>query len=507
MKDSKKIRNNLIAGMAGQIVAVVLGIVVSRFVLLHYGSEVNGLLSSVTNIYAYIAIVEAGVAAASCQGLYKALTKNDLHQTNSILSATNRYYHRTGLIYLALIGAFSAIYPLLIDSEIPYHTIVLVILFNGFGNVVNYFFHGKFMILLKADGKNYVRAGLETLVNVVKQLLKILLIKLGYDVIFVQMVAMLASFLQMIYITCYIKKHYSWIDLSCEPDMAVISQSKHVLIHEINYLISTNVDVVLLTIFSTLKTVSVYSLYNMLYGTINKVLYTVREALEFKIAREFHSDQLGFQTVFHTFEVYYMAFAFSLFSITTYFVTPFLRLYTQGVTDTEYILPHLPILFALINLLASGRHPLDVMIQVSGHFRMTQKSAILESTINIIASLIFIQLWGITGVLLGSVASTLYRLVYMIYYVNSCILDRKVIVSYRCWLINFLVFLIVLLLNRLIVVALDSYVKIFAFCIPYAIGNILLFFGSASVLEPEAFRYAHSIVKLVLRKGNNNEFG
>ena len=486
--------------MAGQIVAVVLGVVVSRFILLYYGSEVNGLLSSVTNIYAYIAIVEAGVAAASCQGLYKALAENDLHQTNSILSATNKYYHRTGLIYLALVGAFSAIYPLLIDSEIPYHTIVLVILFNGFGNVVNYFFHGKYMIFLKADGKNYIRAGLETIVNVVKQLLKIILIKLGYDVIFVQMVAMFASFLQMIYITYYIKKHYSWIDLSCEPDMAVVSQSKHVLVHEINYLISTNVDVVLLTVFSTLKTVSVYSLYNMLYGTINKVLYTVREALEFKIAREFHSDQVGFQKVFHAFEVYYVAFAFSLFSITTYFITPFLRLYTQGVTDTEYILPHLPILFALINLLSSGRHPLDVMIQVSGHFKMTQKSAILESTINIIASLVLIRFWGMTGVLLGSVISTLYRLLYLMHYVNLNILDRKIIVSCRCWTINFMIFLIVLFLNRFIVVALDSYVKIFAFCVPYAMGNIFLFFGSVSVLDPEAFRYARSVVKAALRK-------
>ena len=85
---------------------------------------------------------------------------------------------------------------MLVHSEIPYMTIVLVILFNGIGNVINYFFHGKYMILLKADGKNYIRTGLETLTNTAKQIAKIVLIAMGYDVIMVQFVAMLTSFPQ-----------------------------------------------------------------------------------------------------------------------------------------------------------------------------------------------------------------------------------------------------------------------------------------------------------------------
>ena len=185
MNDGKKIKNNLLAGIVGQVCSVILAVLFSNAVLQYYGSEINGLLSSVTNIYAYIAIVEAGVAAASCQGLYKALTERNFDRANSILSATNKYYHRTGLSYLVLIIVFAAIYPLMISTDIPYGTIVLVILFNGLGNVTNYFFHGKYMIFLKADGKNYVRTSIETYINIAKQLAKIILIKLGYNVVFV----------------------------------------------------------------------------------------------------------------------------------------------------------------------------------------------------------------------------------------------------------------------------------------------------------------------------------
>ena len=78
---------------------------------------------------------------------------------------------------------------------------VLVILFNGLGHVINYFFHGKYLILLKADGKNYVRTGLELATNTLKHIIKIVFITLGYNVVYVQCAAMFVSFVQMIYIT------------------------------------------------------------------------------------------------------------------------------------------------------------------------------------------------------------------------------------------------------------------------------------------------------------------
>lgn len=498
MKDAKKIKYNLIIGILSQVIALVLGIIVPKLVLTNYGSEINGLLSSVTNIYAYIAIVEAGVAAASCQALYKPIVENNRAQANSILSATNKYYHKTGIIYLGLILLFSIIYPLLIKTDIPFFTIILVILFNGLGNVVNYFFHGKFLILLKADGKNFVRTGLETFTNVFKQVAKIVLISLGYNVILVQFVAMLASFAQMIYITYYIKKHYSWIDLSVKPNTAAISQSKNVFVHEINYLVTSNVDTVILTIFTTLKTVSVYSLYNLLFNTVNRLLRTIRDSLEFKIAHAFHKDKKIFIDMFQAFEVYYITFTFALFSITNFFILPFLSIYTKGVTDINYIVHHLPMLFVLINLLSAGRYPSDAMIHISGHFKATQKSAVIETVINVVFSIILVNFWGIAGALLGTIISSLYRTNYLILYVNKKIIGRSPKTTYFCWIINFATFLLTIFINQYINVSLDSYIKIFTFCIPYAFCILIIHILIISLFIPSSFKYIMNIFKKVI---------
>lgn len=495
MRDSKKIRYNLIVGVFGQVVAIVLGAILPRFILTGYGSEVNGLLSSVVNIYAYIAIVEAGIAAASRQALYRTLADDDRKRTNSVLSACNRYYHRTGFVYLGLVAAFSAIYPVLIKTEIPYTTVVLIILLNGIGNVINYFFHGKYMVLLRSDGKSYVCNGIDAMVNILRQVAKIVLIAMGYDVVFVQVAAMLASFLQMLCITIYIRKRYPWIDLKAEPDTASISQTKHVLAHEINYLISGNVDTVMLTVFSTLQKVSVYSLYNMLFGVITRALWIIKDAFEFKIAHMYHQDRQAFLKLFEAYETCYITLAFTLFTIANYFMLPFLRLYTSGVTDANYLDVILPYAFVLVNLMAAGRYPSDVMIHISGHFRQTKASAMIETLLNVVLSAILVWKFDILGVLLGTVISSLYRGNYLILYINRNVIGRSPLKTYKCWIVNLAVYIGVMYLSRFVNVSLETYMQVFTFCVPYGLAVLMVYAAVMCIFAPNVARYLLDAVK------------
>ena len=500
MNDGKKIKYNLIMGVFGQLLVLVLGILMPRMVITSYGSEINGLLSSVTNIYAYIALLEAGVAGAACQALYKVLAEQSREGVNAVMAATNKYYHRTGLFYLVGIVAFSIIYPIMIHSQIPYYTVVLVILFNGIGNVITYFFHGKYLILLKADGKNYVRTGLDTFTNTMKQIAKIVLIKLGYDVVYVQLAAMLVSFIQMAYITYYIKKNYDWLDLKAEPNIEAIAQSKNVIAHDINFMLSANVDGVLLTIFDTLKRVSVYSLYQLLFSTVFRVLFVIREAVEFKIAEVYHKNRETFRRLYAAFEVYYITGAFAVLSVVYFFILPFIRLYTKDVTDINYIVATVPLLFVLNNMLLAGRYPAEAMIYISGHFKQTQKGAVTETIINIVSSLILVQLLGMEGVLLGTLLAYLYRAIYLIAYVNRNIVERSVKHTYLCLGINFAVFLLTICVNSMINVQFGSYLRIILFCIPYTLGTFLLYMFVISISMPAAFDAALEFILGIDRK-------
>lgn len=495
MNNAKKIRHNLIFGILSQVLTLVLGIVVPRLVLTSYGSETNGLINSITQIYSYISLLEAGIGLATVQALYKTIASNDKQATNSVLSATNIYYHRTGLFYLLAIFVFSVVYPIIIDSDIPTITIILIILFNGLGSVVNFFFQGKYFLLLQAEGKNYIQTIITMFTNVFKNVAKIVLMSLGFDVVFVQAISLVVSLIQMIYISIYIKRKYRWLNLNEKPDFTSISQSKNVMVHQIGGLVFNNTDMIILSFFCGLMTVSVYSMYTLLFGMINTVLTTVCNSVIFTIGQSFHKNKEKFMKMYAAYELYYMTLVFALFSVANYFILPFIRVYTYGVNDISYVDKHLPILFISTYLLSSGRSASNYAIYFAGHFKQTQWRSLLEAAINIIVSLIAVQFFGIYGVLVGTIVALLYRTNDMIIYAGKKILNISVFVTYKRWIVNFLIFLLINFLNQFLKFNLDSYIDIFIVCVPYTICTLLLFFTVASISEPSTAKFVFSIIK------------
>ena len=139
----KKTSYNFIFGLVGQVVTIGVGIIVPRLFIISYGSEINGFINSINQVFAYVALLEAGVGAASLQALYTPIGQGERKKINSILSATSYFYKRTGYLYLTTICVLAFGYPLLINSEINYWLMVIIILINGGSGALTYFFQGK----------------------------------------------------------------------------------------------------------------------------------------------------------------------------------------------------------------------------------------------------------------------------------------------------------------------------------------------------------------------------
>ena len=259
---------NLLTSVLGQLITIVLGIVIPRLVLVSLGSEVNGLLSSITQALGYASLLEAGVGLASIQALYGPIAKGNQNDINAIMSATQAYYRRTGILYFIAVVILAFVFPLVVESTIDKLIIIAVIIISGLPGVINYSLQGKYKILLQAEGKNYIVTNLTTITGIFTSIGKIVLLLLGFGVVAVQLLYLLISLAQMIYISLYIKKNYKWLNLNVKPAYGKISQSKAVLKHQMSGLVFNNTDTVLLSIFCGLSTVSVYSMYAMLFGMV-----------------------------------------------------------------------------------------------------------------------------------------------------------------------------------------------------------------------------------------------
>ena len=115
-----------------------------------------------------------------------------------------------------------------------------------------------------------------------------------------------------------------------------------------------------------------------------------------------------------------------VFSTAIQTIVPFVRIYTQSITDANYI----RFIFAIVLISAEAiyclRDPYISTIYSSGHFKQTKWSSYLEAIINIIFSLVLIKRFGIEGIAFGTLCGMLFRAVYSAIYVNKHLVQGTV---------------------------------------------------------------------------------
>ena len=254
----------------------------------------------------------------------------------------------------------------------------------------------------------------------------------------------------MLYISYYIKKNYSWMNLTVAPAYDRLSQRNSVLAHQLSGTVFSSTDAFVLSIFCGLSVVSVYSMYALLFGMVGTLLSNIAGSITFVLGQEMGRNQKKFVKLQDGFELVYISLSFSLIFVASVYILPFLRLYTGGVNDINYIDPALVILFVSVALIENSRLSSAKAIHVAGHFRKTQWHAWTEMIVNIVVSLIGVLKWGIYGVLIGTIAALLFRANAMIIYANKKILHRSPWRTYRRWLVNLALFIAVTVLSKLV---------------------------------------------------------
>ena len=489
---------NLWWGILGNVITTLVAILIPRLFIVNYGSEVNGLLSSIKQIYVYLALLEAGVGDASVVALYGPIGRKDHKATNEILAATHYYYRKIGLIYGACVVVLSLVYPLLLDTVIPYEICCLVILLQGSGSVISYLFQGKYNMLLRVDNRSYVTTNLGTVTTVLTDVCRIALLMMGKSIVAVQATYLVFNLLRMFYIAWYIRRHYPWIDLSVKPDFQAISQKSAVLVHQISSLVFSHTDVLILTFVCGLRTVSVYSMYATLYGMVGNIISIVSGSVQSVLGQAYNNDRKKYILLQDTYETYFMALVFSLLAVASIFMLPFMKLYTDGA-DINYVDWKLPVMFTAYQLLSYGRTPSHNPIGFAKKFKETQWRAWLEALINLVVSLVCVFKFGIYGVLAGTIAALLYRANDIIIFANKVVLNRSPWPTYRRWLINLVIFGIMVAVFVNMPLKLDSYFWLILNAVWIAIIIMAVFFIVNSITEPIARDVAMKYLRNMLK--------
>lgn len=412
MSRTKKFLYNSGATALMQVVTMLVGFIIPRIMLTAYGSEINGLVSSITQFISYFNLVEAGLAGAAIYALYKPLADNDYKAINGVISAAKKFYTQSGYIFISLTIGLAFIYPFYIKTNmLSPISIGILVLILGVNGALEFFTLSKYRVLLSADQKTYVISLASTIHIIINTLIVGILAYFKVHIVILRFIALLSIFLRSAILMIYCKKKYKYLNYGEFPNTEALAKRWDALFLQVLGAVHTGAPVILITlILKDLKLVSIYTVFNMVISGIGGILgiFTTGLAASFGdvIAR---GEIKTLQRAYKEFEFSYYSLITIIYAVTFITIMPFMEIYTRGIDDVNYNNTFLGFLFVLNGLLYNIKNPQGMLVISAGMYKETKWQTTIQGLIAVIGGAILAPFMGITGVLIGSILSNLYR--------------------------------------------------------------------------------------------------
>lgn len=495
MNKKSKLFKNVITGFGGQLIAIILGLIVPRFFIMSYGSDVNGLLSTITQIFTYMALLEAGIGQAAKNLLYKPFQEKNKDGVSEIASIAKSYFRRFTLIYGVGVIAIALILPLVLKTNVDSVTIALIVLFEGMSGVISFYFIETPSIIIGVDGKNYVNNAINLLNIIVGYVVKIVMAALGLNIVLLQFVFFIVTIAKVFFCQIYFKKHYSWIKFKkTSKDIKLKNRNSYIII-EITSTVFNSTDMIILSVFVSTQLSSVYGIYNMVFSNLTLLLNSVYFSVVYLLGYSYHDSKEKYIHLHDTFNYVFLG-TITILMMVCYFLTiPFVSLYTKGVTDTNYIYTSLPLLFCLVQMLSWSRFVGGNLIGVAGRVKKAVWVNILEAVINLTCSVIFVQKFGIVGVLFATVIALLPKVIYCNYVGDRIILKRSCWNTIKILGTNFILLFAVVLIKPYIHIEVNSYLSFAVYGIGLSVLFTVIVMAVNSLLNPHMLKNGLTLIK------------
>ncbi len=396
-----------------QTVQIVALFIIPKTIIVFYGSEVNGVVSSITQFLNYFMVVEAGLSGAAIFALYEPLANKEKEKINIILSAAKNYYYKSGFAYLLLLLVFAFLYSNLISvSSINKFELVILIFGLGFAGLTNFFSLAKYRVLLTSDQKTYIISTATTASVILFTLIIVVGAKNISSVAALYMIASVSFLLRTFILKAYVKSNYKGIVYNIKGTTSVLGKRWDVLYLQLLGAVHSGSPMILATLIVSMKDVSVFSVYNLIVMGVITIASVFNSGLgssfgDVIVKREWEV----LRKAYDEFEAMYFSILSIVFSCVFILLIPFIRLYIGVVSDAEYIKPLVGFLATLNGFLFCLKSPHGMLVISAGLFRETRWQTLIQGSLVVIVGLICGVVWKIEGILFGMIVSNVYRLI------------------------------------------------------------------------------------------------
>ena len=428
MNRTEKFVLNSITTAVNQIIVMIVGFITPKLMIRTYGSEINGLVSSINQIIGYITLVEAGLSGAAVYSLYKPLSDNDKIGINGIVSAAKKFYLQAGYIFSTAALILSIVYAQLKSSEtLSFFTIFWLTIILSVNGCVDFFVLSRYRVILTADQKTYLISGVGIIQTIIRTAIIIVCAISNTNVVLLYALSLLPIILKVVILSTYCKKKYEFLNFNEKPNIEALGRRYDVIYQQILGMIQTGAPAIIATVVLDFFSVSIYAVYNMVMSGLNGVLSIFISGLpagfgeiiakkEYKVLKETTAQ----------FEVAYYFLLTIFYGITFATILPFIDIYTKNFHDVNYTLPIFSFFIVLNGLLYNIKTPQSMLIISAGMYRETRWRVTIQGLIIVLGGFALASLWGLTGIMIASCISNLYRTIDLLFFVPKHITHNSI---------------------------------------------------------------------------------
>lgn len=452
MKQVKNKNNRLLVNIISyallQITNILVGLVLPRLYLKTYGSEVNGIISTVNSFTTYFSYLEAGLGLTLIHSLFKPLSTNDYREINGILTYSKKQYKKISLIYFVLIICLSLIFPFIkLSNDLSTFEFVCLVFVIGLYGAVDFYTMSKYRVLLTADRKEYVISFASIIAQLLRFIFVWLLLKIKLSVVYVKIVPILTLVVRSLILKVYITKKYPNASYNENTISSVETTSNRwdALLLQISISTSTALPILLVSQFLGYKEANVYAIYSL----VASILISIVSAMSSGVSPLFGKRIVEGKDVtsYYNYYDYIVTCIITLiFSVTVVMFIPFIKIYTKGIDDINYIRPIYALLITIWAALYSYRIPVTAVINAAGVYKENRINNLINLIGQIVLGIIFTAIFGVTGLLITMIIFAIQRNISLTVINSKKRLSNGVLIS----ILRQIIIVIMILLNYLI---------------------------------------------------------
>ena len=406
---------------------------------------INGLFS---NVLAILSLAELGIGPAIVYSLYKPLVYDDKEIVKGIMRLFKEIYIAVGGIILVL-GL--ALYPFLDNfikdgQSVPQvHYFYFVFLLN---TVVSYFWTYKRNLLI-ADQKQYVVNIYQAIVQVLVAVLQIIFLLIFADYWCFIILMMVGTVLENFSIASKVDKEYQYLNeaaevLDLDIKHQIVKNTKAMICHKIAGMVVFSSSNLILSKFTGLAVVGLYNNYYMVIVALNTFADKFFESITASIGNLMVLEGSNKKIKAFRITEFITALQAAICFCGLYVLfNPFVELWVgKQYLFSKTVVAAMAVSFYLTYM----RKAVLMFRDACGLYWNDRYKPLAESVINLTASIYLTINYGVIGVVLGSIISTILTCFWVEPYV---LFNNGIDINLKIYFMDYLKFTVVALLSAL----------------------------------------------------------